>query len=292
MVIKYLKSIGAALAYLAVYIVMIFLTALGFMVYKLFVLMAENPFADLETKVDTILVFLLDNILLVTLVVNVISLLALLLIAKIRKRKIRDRLDLVPVPISNLWPLLILGITLNLTISYVLALLPLPESTMTEYAEAAGRIQPYTFTGFLSAALMAPIYEEVWMRGYIMKTLQKGFPTLLAVFLQALVFGLLHGPIVWVAYSFVIGLLLGIVKLRYRSLYACILLHFSFNASNYLTSPLSGLIADKPPVILGTFIVSLGLSILMICLVMKKTRALKSPAAEVPEYPPEQPFQV
>ncbi len=284
---KYFKSIGAALAYLALYLFMSLLVAIGVGLYLGFTTAFETSGARTDLLAARIDTFLQSNAPLIVILTNVLSLLSFLLVTKIRKKPLRERLDLVPVPLRNLWPLLVAGLTLNLLITFLIGFLPIPESTLEGYAQATGSLNEYTLQGFLAAVIVAPLFEEIMLRGYIMKTLQKGLPHLLAVFLQALIFGLLHGQILWVAYSFFMGILFGLLKLRYQSLYACILLHFSFNVSNYLISPLLQWAGDSLFFLLGIFIVSLGITILMVKLIMERTRPSKEPAKDLHEIPME-----
>lgn len=59
---------------------------------------------------------------------------------------------------------------------------------------------------------------------------------------QALLFGLMHGNIVQVLYTFATGLVLGFLYWRLGDLRYPILLHFGLNASSYLVDPLSELL--------------------------------------------------
>ena len=114
----------------------------------------------------------------------------------------------------------------NLFITNLLALLPIPEHLMQDYAESSGALQgKVTPAMLLSVVLMAPVLEEVLFRGLVMKSLCRGMPLIPALILQAIAFGLLHGQIIWICYATVLGIVLGIIKARYVSLYPCILFH-------------------------------------------------------------------
>jgi len=127
-----------------------------------------------------------------------------------------------------------------------------------------------SFIGVINAIIMAPIFEEVMTRGLIMKSLMGGMPVALALIMQALLFGLLHGQIVWVVYAAGTGFLLGLVRLRCGSLFACILLHFSLNASNYILDPLFIWVGDNALMIYGVLGISLVAAFLLIRGVLKK----------------------
>lgn len=196
------------------------------------------------------------------------------LIIKISKKSIRERLDLRPFSIKKAAILLVLGILLNILITYALSLLPIPESAMSEYSESVGRLDYLSFIGVFNAIIMAPIFEEVLLRGLIMKTLLRGMPVALALVIQALIFGFLHGQIVWMVYTAAMGILLGLVRLRSGSLFACILLHFSLNASNYILDPLYAWVGDNYALAYGLLGFSLAAAFLLIKGVLKKEPVL------------------
>ena len=61
----------------------------------------------------------------------------------------------------------------------------------------------------LSVVLAAPVLEEILYRGLIMKSLQRGMPVFIALIIQAVLFGLMHGQLIWVFYATFLGVLLG-----------------------------------------------------------------------------------
>lgn len=58
-------------------------------------------------------------------------------------------------------------------------------------------------------------------------------PAWLAVLLQGLVFGLIHGQVLWMIYATCFGILLGWVRVKTGSLRASMLLHIGFNTSSF-----------------------------------------------------------
>jgi membrane protease YdiL (CAAX protease family) len=82
--------------------------------------------------------------------------------------------------------------------------------------------------------LVAPISEELIFRGVMLKKLQRVLPFLGANILQAAVFGIYHWNIIQGVYAFGLGILLGYVANKYRSLVASIILHIAVNSSAFL----------------------------------------------------------
>ena len=87
---------------------------------------------------------------------------------------------------------------------------------------------------FISIVILAPLSEELLCRGVIMKKALRIMPFAWANVCQALLFAFLHMNLVQGTYAFIIGLVLGFVAYRFRSIKASILLHLLFNALSYV----------------------------------------------------------
>ena len=123
-------------------------------------------------------------------------------------------------------------------ISLVLYLLP--ERWMAEYGKA---MTLSTETGLIPALAMvvgAPLAEELVFRGIIQSRLERSLPAWIAVVLQAVLFGLIHGTPVQIGYAFIMGLLFGLLRWRTGSILPTLAAHAAFNAMN---DPL-GLLGD------------------------------------------------
>lgn len=130
--------------------------------------------------------------------------------------------------------LLLAGACGNILVSGVMDLLPLPQQLMESYNQASqGLNTSLLWADLLSVAVFAPLVEEMIFRGLVLSRLRKALPAWLAVVLQGLVFGFVHGQLVWIVYATLFGLLLGYVRLRTGSLKASILLHLGFNLSSF-----------------------------------------------------------
>ncbi len=79
--------------------------------------------------------------------------------------------------------------------------------------------------------LAGPVAEEIFWRGYLQDQLRKAMPRLAALFLQSLLFALLH--LQGLSVSIVIfgyGVILGVWRLRFRGLLPLIVAHIVLNA--------------------------------------------------------------
>jgi len=84
-----------------------------------------------------------------------------------------------------------------------------------------------TFSMFLYASVLAPVWEELLFRGYVLRSLRP-FGKRFAIMGSALLFGLFHGNLLQTPYALLVGLLLGYVTVEY-SIFWAILLHMFNN---------------------------------------------------------------
>lgn len=83
--------------------------------------------------------------------------------------------------------------------------------------------------------LIAPVCEETIFRGLVLTIFDGKLPKWLGILLSALVFALIHlpSPIAFI-YTLTLGVVLGFLRYRTKSLVPCVLAHIIFNATNYL----------------------------------------------------------
>lgn len=106
-----------------------------------------------------------------------------------------------------------------------LLLNPVGKSVMPILESVAGSSD--TFSMFLYASILAPVWEELLFRGYVLRSLRP-FGKRFAVLGSALLFGLFHGNLLQTPYAVLMGLLLGYVTVEYSLLWS-ILLHMFNN---------------------------------------------------------------
>lgn len=116
--------------------------------------------------------------------------------------------------INSLW-ITLLEVMMN---SFGKSLMPILESV-------AGDSD--TFSLFLYASVLAPVWEEVLFRGYVLRTLRP-FGKRFSILTSAILFGLFHGNLLQTPYALVMGLVLGYVTVEYSIGWA-VLLHMFNN---------------------------------------------------------------
>lgn len=133
-----------------------------------------------------------------------------------------------------------LGVFLNILfialLNYAAFYLPI-EELLSQYDELISlALDTNFFMILLGVVFVAPIFEEILIRGIIFNDFRKATPVWLALIIQAVIFGLLHMNIIQGSYAFFLGLILGLLYLKYKSIIAPILLHLTFNLTSTLVS--------------------------------------------------------
>lgn len=96
-----------------------------------------------------------------------------------------------------------------------------------EYEVSFGE-NPSGFFGFMltfiSTAIVPPLVEEFACRGIILGVLRK-FGDGFAVFVSALLFGIMHGNFRQIPFAFLVGLVLGLVTVKTNSIWPAVVIH-------------------------------------------------------------------
>jgi len=105
--------------------------------------------------------------------------------------------------------------------------------------EASGKVE--SILGFMSFVILGPIQEELFFRGVIFRYLSKHYSSITSIVYASVFFGLAHFHPGLYFSSFVIGLLLTYVYLRWNNLWYCIILHILFNLQPFIFMMIPGL---------------------------------------------------
>ncbi len=153
------------------------------------------------------------------------------------------------------------GFGLSILASCALAMIPFPDAWYDTY-DASMEMLLSGNPLFLAAAtvIAAPLVEEVVFRGLVYTRLCRGMWRWAAALISALIFGLVHGTLLHLFYTIPMGLLLCLFYEKYRSLWAPIILHMSFNLAGTVLEYYAGASAVVIVLLLlvGLFLTVLG----------------------------------
>lgn len=88
---------------------------------------------------------------------------------------------------------------------------------------------------FVTAAIAAPIFEEILFRGFLLPSLTRYMPVWSAIVLSSFIFALAHLSLSEVLPLMVLGMVLGFVYSRSRNLLSSMLLHSLWNSGTLLS---------------------------------------------------------
>ncbi len=87
----------------------------------------------------------------------------------------------------------------------------------------------------IAVAVIPPIAEEFAFRGIVLQKFRK-YGDSFAVFISALLFGLLHGNIVQIPFAFIVGLALAFITVKTESIIPAMITHFLINCTSVIIS--------------------------------------------------------
>ena len=133
----------------------------------------------------------------------------------------------------------------------------------------------------LLIGIVGPIAEELLCRGVVFNRLEAWMPTWAAVLASSTLFGVMHINLFQILYTFVVGLALCILYVRFRNLWIPIIGHVAFNSANILFLELiDGTAAEEIGLalmlVLSPFLVAAGI------VLMKKRTEAAVPAGGMP----------
>lgn len=185
---------------------------------------------DFEALVESAIYNSPGAMCLITVLSGVLTIVCLYLFFYQRGQKLRTEAYLLPFH-AFYWPMVLLGaVGLCLVVNFAMPLIPIPEEVLTEYAEQSQNLVQGPFIYLLiSNVVMAPLIEEILFRGLVLNRLRKVMPVWAAVVISSVFFGLMHGQILWIIYTSLVGLILGLTAWKMKSALAPMFMHFVFN---------------------------------------------------------------
>lgn len=189
----------------------------------------------------------------ITIVANLVTVAVVCLIFVCRKKKITEELSLRKFHSKAVLPIILFGLGLNVLTTFAMSFLP--ESILGSYQEASSALlTDIDIWSIILTVIVAPLVEEVVLRGLVYTRFKKGMPVIVAMILSSLLFGLLHGHWLWALYAGIFGMVLAWTFERTKSLFASILLHFAYNSCAMLLE----LVPDTAPDWTGFLVVAVA----------------------------------
>lgn len=191
--------------------------------------------------------FIGDNMILIASIANLVSVFALYLFFLIRKKKISVEINLKKVSAKSC--VLPCVIAFSYSMSAFLFVYNVQFGNAEQMTQSVAHFnETAPFLGeilkVLALLVVAPITEEIIFRGLILTRLQRNFSEMTAVIMSGVLFGLIHimagGPLL-VLIATLMGIILGFIAVKTKSLLPAILAHIAANLTDFILSAMPGL---------------------------------------------------
>ena len=154
-----------------------------------------------------------------------------------RKRLGAAKKEYEPVNPYLFFPLLLMGAAACLALNNMISISGLAGN----YQENMNQVRESLYQGriileLFGIGILSPIVEEMLFRGLVLNRLEEVGSTNHAIFMSAILFGCYHGNLLQMIYASFLGMLMGYVYTRYRTLLAPILVHVGANIVSVIGS--------------------------------------------------------
>ena len=164
----------------------------------------------------------------------------LICIITLRRRPLKAELGIRRVPFISLPLAALFGYSGNLIYMTAMNLIPWPKWIIESHMDAYGDIGADGSSLILTmvvTAVMTGIIEEIVFRGLVIPRLRRAFSPVATLIISGAFFGAAHPTLFAFCYSFILGIFLGAVYLRFNSVLPCIVLHTFFNLAACIGYP-------------------------------------------------------
>lgn len=103
-----------------------------------------------------------------------------------------------------------------------------------DYQEMLESLIKSPLTSMIQVCVLAPIIEEILMRGVVLGGLKNSYGTVTALLISATLFALLHFNMVQTLSAFVCGIILGLLYIKTNSVFCCMIAHSGYNLISYV----------------------------------------------------------
>ncbi len=169
---------------------------------------------------------------LVLLVSYIIVLASIIIVFKVRKRRLSAYSGMTHVSFISAVGSVLLGAAVSV-LTY--SLIP---ATETSSAEEFSRIA-------LLCVLVGPFVEELMFRGILLKMFGASCGIAVSVFITSALFAASHGNMVQVIYTFILGVILCVVRIKSTSLWSAWLVHLVFNITGAMLAVCAVDLSDR-----------------------------------------------
>lgn len=265
-----LKQCGKAMCYFLTYLGCQVIASLVFMIVCEFIIgikmgMAGNLNLDVSKIASETQAMVFGNMGIVLLINAALAFGIYFIVTKIRKHKFAEEISLKKISFKMVLLSVMAAVGSMGLLNFVLDILPIPEDLVEDFVSGNSQLMNIPlWQSIVCTAIIVPIMEEIVFRGFVFSRLDKAMPTVLAVIITSVLFGLIHGSVLWAAWAAAVGVVLNIVRIKTGSLVPAIIVHICNNTTSLILSEVgTEMLTSFVP-----FIVVAGLVILIVAIVL------------------------
>lgn len=236
---KALKSIGWTALYFVLYYLVSIIVGIGVVIIFGVKSVVSGAPSDPTVVQNQIMDMMSKYAQEVTLVVSVLALLSFILVDFLRGKKLFKECNFAKLQLKDILLFSILGISMNLfatgSLFLVNQFINVNDLIPKEIADALNPASKNIFVFFIAVAIIIPVFEEIFFRGILFRELKKGMPFVVALVIQSILFGLLHGNIVQFCTTIIYGIIFGLVYTWRKSIWAPIIVHLTLNSMTFVS---------------------------------------------------------
>ena len=202
---------------------------------------AESLTNDIQSLTARAAEKTLERLSSVTIVGNLVALLVLLLVLRLRKHEPLKYLRVKLVNPARILSFLLFGAALSLVVGAVMSLIPFSDKIIKEYNDMSltALCKDSLTVQIICTVFIAPVIEELIFRGFAVPHLKQVIGKAGAVVVSSLFFASVHfalttASLISVGYAFVVGIVFALAFIRYDSVIPSLLFHIGFNAMNFV----------------------------------------------------------
>jgi len=241
---KVMKAIGFTALMAGIYLLISIIVGAAIGVVLVIKTMLTDKAFDIANAETFILEGMEDWMIPMLLSINLVTLLVIMLIFLARKDKFITYVKFRKFKPLDAFLIGVLGIFFNILIVGLVTIsseiLPIQDQ-MEQYQALMEPLMNSPFILlFLVVSVSAPLFEEIIFRGIVLNDFKKAVPVWLAVAIQGILFGVFHMNWIQGVYASVLGIVLGIIYIKYQSIWAPIIMHFTYNTTSFILDYIFG----------------------------------------------------
>lgn len=177
-----------------------------------------------------------EDALLSTALGDMIFIVAVMIVMKLSQKDIKSRFKFNKVTLKDFVIVILMSLILNVAFQSVQLLFPETMRNELFIVADANVGDVGGVIGFVTMVLIVPFVEELLVRGLILWELANSFNINIAIVLQAVLFGVMHGNVIWAIIAFLSALLYGYFVKKYDSIFTSVFGHMSVNFLSFMIS--------------------------------------------------------